>query len=81
MSAAGLHDVRRNSELLMIETSDTALFRPISSDLRMPRTSGASLATVRATRRVLSSMCQMAMDEGYRTDNPIRTIRLPDHPK
>ncbi|WP_345465080.1 hypothetical protein [Actinoallomurus oryzae] len=47
----------------------------------MPRTSGASLATVRATRRVLSSMCQMAMDEGYRTDNPIRTIRLPDHPK
>ena len=36
----------------------------------------ASEATVRATRKVLSAMCQMALDEGYRGNNPIRTIRL-----
>lgn len=47
MSAAGLHDVRRNSEPLMIETSDTALFRPISSDLRMPRTSEQTVLSCR----------------------------------
>ena len=35
----------------------------------------ASQITVRATRKVLSAMCQMAFDEGYR-DNPIRSIRL-----
>jgi integrase len=40
----------------------------------------ASPATVRAARRVLSSMCQMAMDEGYRENNPLRTIRLPKAP-
>ena len=37
----------------------------------------ASEVTVRATRKVLSAMCQMALDEGYRKDNPLRTVRLP----
>jgi integrase len=37
----------------------------------------ASQVTVRATRKVLSAMCQMALDEGYRNNNPIRTIRIP----
>ena len=36
----------------------------------------ASQVTVRATRKVLSAMCQMAFDEGYRDNNPIRSIRL-----
>jgi integrase len=40
----------------------------------------ASPTTVRATRKVLSSLCQMAMDEGYRDTNPLRTIRLPKAP-
>ena len=40
----------------------------------------ASQVTVRATRRVLSAMCQMAFDEGYRSTNPIRSIRLPQAP-
>ena len=36
----------------------------------------ASQITIRATRKVLSAMCQMAFDEGYRDNNPIRSIRL-----
>ncbi len=40
----------------------------------------ASQVTVRAARRVLSAMCQMAFDEGYRSNNPIRSIRLPQAP-
>jgi integrase len=36
----------------------------------------ATPITVTATRRVLSAMCQMAFDEGYRGNNPIRTIRM-----
>jgi hypothetical protein len=36
----------------------------------------ASQVTIRATRKVLSAMCQMAFDEGYRNNNPIRT----EHP-
>ncbi len=40
----------------------------------------ASQITVRATRKVLSAMCQMAFDEGYRNNNPIRTIRLKHAP-
>ncbi|HEX6525081.1 MAG TPA: tyrosine-type recombinase/integrase [Streptosporangiaceae bacterium] len=40
----------------------------------------ATQVTVTATRRVLSAMCQMAFDEGYRGNNPIRTIRLPQAP-
>ena len=40
----------------------------------------ASQVTVRATRKVLSAMCQMAFDEGYRNSNPIRSIRLPQAP-
>lgn len=35
----------------------------------------ASQATVRAARKVLSAMCQMAFDEGYRSNNPVRSIR------
>jgi hypothetical protein len=34
----------------------------------------ASQVTIRATRVVLSAMCQMAFDEGYRNNNPIRGI-------
>jgi site-specific recombinase XerD len=37
---------------------------------------GATLVTRRAVRTVLSSMLQMAWDEGYRSDNPLRTITL-----
>jgi len=37
----------------------------------------ASQVTIRATRKVLSAMCQMAFDEGYRNNNPIRSIRWP----
>lgn len=37
---------------------------------------GRSLTTRRAVRTVLSSMLQFAWDDGYRTDNPVRTIRL-----
>jgi integrase len=37
----------------------------------------ASPVSVRVARNVLSGMCQLAMDEGYRDDNPVRTIRLP----
>ena len=33
--------------------------------------------TARAVRKVLSAMLQMALNEGYRKDNPVRTIRLP----
>ena len=40
----------------------------------------ASQVTVRATRVVLSAMCQMAFDEGYRNNNPIRGIRLKQAP-
>jgi integrase len=40
----------------------------------------ASQITVRATRKVLSAMCQMAFDEGYRDNNPIRSIRLKHTP-
>jgi integrase len=40
----------------------------------------ASQITVRATRKVLSAMCQMAFDEGYRSNNPIRSIRLRQAP-
>jgi integrase len=40
----------------------------------------ASQVTIRATRKVLSAMCQMAFDEGYRTNNPIRSIRIPQAP-
>jgi integrase len=40
----------------------------------------ASQITVRATRKVLSAMCQMAFDEGYRNNNPIRSIRLKHAP-
>jgi len=40
----------------------------------------ASQITVRATRKVLSAMCQMAFDEGYRNNNPIRSIRLRQAP-
>jgi hypothetical protein len=36
----------------------------------------ASQVTIRATRKVLSAMCQMAFDEGYRNNNPIRSIRI-----
>ena len=39
-----------------------------------------SLITIRATRKVVSAMCQMAFDEGYRTNNPIRSIRIPQAP-
>jgi integrase len=37
---------------------------------------GATLTTRRAVRAVLSSMVQMAWNEGYRSDNPLRTITL-----
>jgi integrase len=40
----------------------------------------ASRVTIRATRKVLSAMCQMAFDEGYRGNNPIRSIRLKQAP-
>ena len=40
----------------------------------------ASQVTIRATRKVLSAMCQMAFDEGYRNNNPIRSIRLKQAP-
>jgi len=40
----------------------------------------ASQITIRATRKVLSAMCQMAFDEGYRNNNPIRSIRLKQGP-
>src|SRR5438034_2623118 len=40
----------------------------------------ASRVTIRATRKVLSAMCQMAFDEGYRGSNPIRSIRLKQAP-
>jgi integrase len=43
-------------------------------------TEEASQATVRAARKVLSAMCQMAFDEGYRSNNPVRSIRLPQAP-
>jgi integrase len=36
----------------------------------------ASQITIRATRKVLSAMCQMAFDEGYRNNNPVRSIRI-----
>src|SRR5215469_7623207 len=40
----------------------------------------ASQVTVCAIRKVLSAMCHMAFDEGYRNNNPIRSIRLPQAP-
>jgi integrase len=40
----------------------------------------ASQNTIRATRKVLSAICQMAFDEGYRNNNPIRSIRLKQAP-
>jgi integrase len=40
----------------------------------------ASQVTIRATRKVLSAMCQMAFDEGYRNNNPLRGIRLKQAP-
>jgi integrase len=41
---------------------------------------GATLVTRRAVRTVLSSMLQMAWDEGYRHDNPVMTIKLKSSP-
>lgn len=41
---------------------------------------GATLVTRRAVRTVLSSMLQMAWDEGYRGDNPVMTIKLKSSP-
>jgi integrase len=41
---------------------------------------GATLVIRRAVRTVLSSMLQMAWDEGYRHDNPVGTIRLKGSP-
>jgi integrase len=43
-------------------------------------TQEASQVTVRAARKVLSAMCQMAFDEGYRNNNPLRSIRLKQAP-
>jgi integrase len=43
-------------------------------------TEEASQVTIRATRKVLSALCQMAFDEGYRTNNPIRSIRIQQAP-
>jgi integrase len=40
----------------------------------------ASQVTIRAARKVLSAMCQMAFDEGYRGNNPIRSIRIRQAP-
>jgi hypothetical protein len=40
----------------------------------------ASQVTIRATRKVLSAMCQMAFDEGYQNNNPIRSIRIQQAP-
>jgi len=40
----------------------------------------ASQATIRSTRKVLSAMCRMAFDEGYRDNNPVRSIRLKQAP-
>jgi integrase len=44
------------------------------------RISEVSRETVRATRKVLSAMRQMAFDEGYRNNNPVRSIRLKHAP-
>src|SRR5512146_3102223 len=41
---------------------------------------GATLVTRRAVRTVLSSMLQMAWNEGYRPDNPVMTIELKQAP-
>jgi integrase len=41
---------------------------------------GATLVVRRAVRTVLSSMLQMAWDEGYRGDNPVMTIKLKSSP-
>jgi integrase len=41
---------------------------------------GATLVTRRAVRTVLSSMLQMAWDQGYRDDNPVMTIKLKSSP-
>jgi hypothetical protein len=40
----------------------------------------ATLVTRRAVRTVLSSMLQMAWDEGYRDENPVMTIKLKSSP-
>jgi integrase len=40
----------------------------------------ASQVTIRAARKVLSAMCRMAFDEGYRNNNPIRSIRIQQAP-
>lgn len=40
----------------------------------------ASRTTVLAARKVLSSLCQMAFDEGYRGNNPVRSIKVPQVP-
>jgi hypothetical protein len=40
----------------------------------------ASRVTVRATREALSAMCQMAFDEGYQSNNPVRSIRIQHAP-
>jgi integrase len=44
------------------------------------REEGATLVTRRAVRTVLSSMLQMAWNEGYRQDNPVMTIELKQVP-
>lgn len=45
------------------------------------RDAGVTLTVRRAVRTVLSVMLQMAMDEGYRDDNPVTTITLKQPPK
>ncbi|MDX6738706.1 hypothetical protein [Actinocorallia sp. A-T 12471] len=37
-------------------------------------------SAILATRKVLSAMCEMAWNEGYRSNNPVRSIRLPSAP-
>jgi hypothetical protein len=44
--------------------------------LLLAETSPADKATILYTRTALSSMMQMAWDNGYRKDNPVRGIRL-----
>ena len=51
-------------------------FEPATSLTVVLKEEGASQTTILHTRTALSSMMQMAWDNGYRKDNPVRGIRL-----
>ena len=68
-----LHVIPYIGKLRVAEVSRETIHRLLSVVLKEE---GASQSTILHTRTALSAMMQMAWDNGYRRDNPVRGIRL-----